>query len=370
MRVGLIGTGFGTRVHMPAMRADPHIEVVAICSAQRSRAQAAAEKWGIPWATDDYRELIRRDDVDLVSVCTPPDSHAEMTIAALEAGKHVLCEKPLALDAGEARAMEHAAETARAVRPDLVDAVHHEMRYFPYRRVLRDLVQDGALGALRYVLASALVDYGVNPAMEPYWYTWVSRKEQGGGFLTGMFSHEIDLLRYTLGDLYEVFGTVSIAVAEKPVLAWDYRDGDEIGPDSPTKGSAPATADDMTVITGRLENGAPFVLTGTWAVFNGSGSRIEIYGSEGTAVVQGGVVSAAAKGDALAEVAIPVAYQLDHSTGERMVPPAAKLFEDVAAVVDGRRDPADALFARIRDGLKVQEIMDAVRERGERLIGS
>src|SRR5262249_37692520 len=94
MKVGLIGTGFGTRVHMPAMRADPNIEVVAICSAQRSRAQQAAEEWGVPGVAGDYRELIARDDVEMVDVCTPPDSHAEITVAALEAGKHVLCEKP------------------------------------------------------------------------------------------------------------------------------------------------------------------------------------------------------------------------------------------------------------------------------------
>ena len=92
MRVGLIGTGFGTRVQMPAMRAVPHIEVVAVCSAQLARAEAAADAWGISWATDDYTELVSRDDVDLVSVCAPPDRHADMTIAALEAGKHVLCE--------------------------------------------------------------------------------------------------------------------------------------------------------------------------------------------------------------------------------------------------------------------------------------
>jgi predicted dehydrogenase len=153
MKVGLIGTGFGTRVHMPAMRADPGIEVVAICSARRDRAEQAAEEWGVPFIASDYRELIARDDVELVDVCTPPDSHAEMTIAALEAGKHVLCEKPLAMNVAEASAMAAAADSARARRPELVDAVHHEMRYFPMRRRLRDLVRrrrrvrpDGHLG--------------------------------------------------------------------------------------------------------------------------------------------------------------------------------------------------------------------------------
>lgn len=369
MNVGLIGTGFGTRVHMPAMRADPNIEVVAICSAQRARAEAAAREWGIGFATDDYRELVARDDVEVVSVCTPPDSHAEMTIAALEAGKHVVCEKPLAIALGEAEAMAAAAAAARAKNPQLVDAVHHEMRYFPSRRVLRDLVGSGYLGEVRYLIQTVPVDYGVNPGMEPYWNTWVARKEQGGGFLTGMFSHEIDLLRYAVGNLHEVYGTVSIAVPEKPVLAWDYRDGDDIGPDSPTAGTMPATADDTAVITGRLDNGAPFVLTGTWAVFNGSGNRIEMYGSEGTAVVAGGVVRAGRKGEALTEVPVPEEYALDTSAGEGMVPASARLFEDVAAVVDGRRPASEALYASVADAVRTQAVIDTVLRDGERVIG-
>jgi predicted dehydrogenase len=369
MKVGLIGTGFGTRVHMPAMRANADIEVVAICSAQRARAVAAAEQWGIEFATDDYRELIAQDDVEVVDVCTPPDSHAELTIAALEAGKHVVCEKPLALDAKEAKAMARAAEAARALHPHLIDAVHHEMRYVPFRRVLRDLVSTGYLGEVRYVVQTVPVDYGVNPGMEPHWYTWVARKEQGGGFLTGMFSHEIDLLRYTLGDLYDVHGTVSIAVRDKPVLAWEYRDGDDIGPDSATEATMTATADDTAVISGRLGNGAPFVLTGTWAVFNGSGNRIEVYGSEGTAVVAGGVVQAARRGEALSERAMPAEYALDPSTGEGMVPASVRFFEDVGAVVDGRRQASQALFARIADGVRTQEVIDTVRRDGERVIG-
>ena len=87
--------------------------------------------------------------------------------------------EPLASDLIEAEAMVSAVRRARDSRPALVDAVHHEMRYFPYRRALRDLVRSGYLGELRYVLASSVVDFGVNPAMEPYWFTWVARRDQG-----------------------------------------------------------------------------------------------------------------------------------------------------------------------------------------------
>ncbi len=369
MRVGLIGTGFGTRVHMPAMRASSDIEVVAICSAQRSRAEMAAKHWDIPFATDDFQKLIEHDEVDLVDVCTPPDSHAGMTIAALSAGKHVLCEKPLALNLNEAREMAAAVDEARARVPSLVDAVHHEMRYFPYRRLLRDLVQQGYLGELRYVVQTVAVDFGVNPGMEPFWYTWVARKELGGGFLAGMLSHEIDLLGYTFGDLCEVHGTVSIAVPEKPVLSWDYRDGDFVGPDSPTAGTRRVTADDTAVVTGRFSNGAPFVLTGSWALHNGSGNRLEAYGSDGSIVVSGGVITAGRRGEGFMEIPTPSAYTLDELTGERMVPASARLFADLAAVVDGQTFRADGLFATVEDAVKTQEVIEVVRQAGERIIG-
>jgi predicted dehydrogenase len=244
------------------------------------------------------------------------------------------------------------------------------MRFFPNRRRLRDLVRQGYLGQLRYVLQTVVVDYGVIPGMEPYWYTWVARKEQGGGFLTGMLSHEIDLLRYTLGDLHEVSGSLTIAAVDKPVLAWEYRDGDAIGADSPTVGTEKATADDVAVVAGRLDNGAPFVLTGTWAVRHGSGNQLEIHGSEGSAVVAGNVLKTARWGEDLAEAELPPQYALDVAAGERMVPASARLFEDLAAVVDGRRSLDEALFARLEDGLRTQQVMEAVRRDGERIIGA
>ncbi len=158
-----MGTGFATGVHLPGFRLVRGVEVVAICSASRDRAHGAAARFGIPRATDDYRELVGRDDVDLVDVCTPTRSHYDITIAAIEAGKHVLCEKPVAMTAAEAAEMADRAEAA-----GVVNAVNHEMRYAPARRHLRRLVDDGFLGDVRFVDASVLVDYAVNPRMEPH----------------------------------------------------------------------------------------------------------------------------------------------------------------------------------------------------------
>src|SRR5262249_25475349 len=146
-------------------------------------------------------------------------------------------------------------------------------------------------------------------------------------------------------------------------------DGDHIGPDSPTSGTQRATADDTAVVTGRFDNGAPFVLTGTWAVHNGSGNRLEVYGSDGSIGVSGGVVRAARKGEGFTEMPTPPEYALDESTGERMVPASARLFSDLAAVVDGRTPRSEGLFATVADAVKTQQVIEAACQAGERIIG-
>lgn len=351
MRVGLVGTGFGTRVQMPGFSQVPGIEVVAVCSAQRQRAEAAASQWHIPFATDDYHALIAHPDVELVSVCTPPESHAEISVAALRGGKHVLCEKPTALTAEQAGAM-----TAAAVQAGRVNAINHEMRYTPIRRHLRDLVQSGFLGELRFVNASVIVGHGADPAMEPYYWTWVADRSRSGGYLNGMLSHHIDLLRFTFGEIEDVRGMTAILIKDKPVLAWEYRDGDHLGPDVETVGTRPATADDTAVFHGRI-GGAPFAMTGTWAVHGGSGVRLEAYGTEGTLVLDAaGRVLGARVGEPLAEIPAPAALAVPYS-GPGMVPLFAALAADLAGAVD-RGEPG--LFARFADGLAVQEVIDAV----------
>ena len=115
IRVGIIGVGWGSIVQTPAFRAVPEFEVAALCSRQPERVEAAAAQLGIDSTSTDWREFVRRDDLDLISVCTPVKLHAEQTIAAVEAGKHVLCEKPVAVDA-ERRAAHARRRRARRCR--------------------------------------------------------------------------------------------------------------------------------------------------------------------------------------------------------------------------------------------------------------
>jgi predicted dehydrogenase len=349
MRVGLIGTGFGTRVQAPGFAEAPGVELVAICSAQRARAEAAANEFAVPSFTDDYRELLARDDIELVSVCTPPHLHREMTIAALEAGKHVLCEKPLALDTGEAIEM-----VERAAAADVVNAVNHQNRYIASRHHFCDLVRSGMLGELRLVRSSHHAGYATSPYMEPYWFTWVSERSKGGGMVNGLLSHHIDLLRYFFGDITDVVGRPATLLPDRPVLPFDYRDGDRLGPDIEPVGRRPVDVDDTVTMMGTIA-GVPFGTMASWAVYHGAGERFEAFGSEGTLILDGNrVLAGRADEPSLSEVSIPPVQ----APGLESQSPFAALAADLARAVDA--GATDTSFATLADGLAVQRVIDAV----------
>ena len=147
VRIGIIGTGFARRVQLPGLRLVPGVQVTAISSGRRANADAVAAEYAIPHVFDDGIELARSGATDLVIVSSTPASHARYGVAALEAGRHVLCEKPLALDAAQAWRMVETAER----RPGQVAWVDHELRYEPNRRRIRELVRDGTIGEVRHI---------------------------------------------------------------------------------------------------------------------------------------------------------------------------------------------------------------------------
>lgn len=354
LRVALIGTGFGTRVHLPAIARLDDVEVVVVCSARRERAREAADRWAIPAYTDDYRDTLAMGEVDLVDIVTPPDSHLDIALAAFDAGKHVLCEKPLSVDVAGAKAMT---EGARA--SGLVHAVNHEQRYLPVRRHVRQLVDDGFVGAPRFVVCSIHVDHGTNPSMEPYYWGWLSEAAKGGGALGALFSHHIDLLRYTLGDIRGVVGRVATLVPERPVLGFEYRDGDPIGQDTPTFGTRPVETEDTAVLTAEIGDSAVLTVTGSWSLHHPTGVRLEIYGDAGTLLLlpDGRLLGARANEAEPSELRSP--FELP-PVGEDhyLVPALAALIADVKGAID--RTAGDRVFATFDDGFRLQEVMDTV----------
>lgn len=208
MGVGIIGTGWGGRVQAPAFKL-VGLEVVALAARDPEKAERQARELGIPFATGDWRELLERDDVELVSITTPPHTHREIAIAALAAGKHVLCEKPMALDAAETEAMVAAA----AERPELHALVDHELRFLPAVQAARARVESGELGALRYIEARVSGSGRADPTKP---WSWWSDAEQGGGVLGAAGSHQIDLIQFVFGPATAVSGVLRTYVGERP----------------------------------------------------------------------------------------------------------------------------------------------------------
>ena len=220
--IGLVGYAFMGRAHSHAWRSVGRFfdlplrpRLAAICGRDRSRVAAAADRLGwAAWETD-WKRLIERDDVDLVDVCTPGSSHAEISIAALEAGKHVLCEKPLANTVAEARAMAAAAD--RAAAAGVRAMVGFNFRRMPAVALARELVAAGRLGAIRHVRGAYLGSHLLDPELPLIWR--LQAEHAGSGALGDLGAHAIDLAQYLAGDritgvsaLTETFHTEGLRV--------------------------------------------------------------------------------------------------------------------------------------------------------------
>src|SRR6478735_3170203 len=219
--VGMVGYAFMGAVHSQAWRTAGAFfdlpcapAMTALSGRDQAAVTAAAAKMGWASVETDWKQLVTRDDIQLVDVCTPGDSHAEIAIAALEAGKHVLCEKPLANTVAEAESMVEAAVAAeaRGVR---------SMVAFNYRRVpavalARRLVADGRIGTVRHVRAQYLQDWIVDPEFP---LVWRLRKEKAGsGALGDIGAHIIDLAQYVAGStITGVSGLLDTFVRERPL---------------------------------------------------------------------------------------------------------------------------------------------------------
>ncbi|GAA2096033.1 Gfo/Idh/MocA family oxidoreductase [Streptomyces albiaxialis] len=244
--VGMVGYAFMGQAHSQGWRTVGRVfdlplspAMAAVCGRDPEAVRTAAAKLGWAAAETDWRALIARPDVQLVDICTPGDSHAEIAVAALEAGKHVLCEKPLANTVAEAEAMAEAARAARA--RGQVAMVGFNYRRTPALALARRMVGEGRVGTLRHVRVTYLQDWLVDPDFP---LAWRLRKEAAGsGALGDLGAHAIDLAQHLAGaPLTGVSAQTETFVRERPLP-----DGGALGP---------VTVDDAALFTGRLESGA------------------------------------------------------------------------------------------------------------------
>src|SRR5215475_2644610 len=206
--VGLIGTGFARSAQAPAFSVCEGAELRAVCSGRLENAQRVAAEFNIKYACENYEQMLALDDVSLVVVSAPPHLHYPITMAALDAGKHVICEKPMAMNAGEAREMIAAAES----RPTQLSIVDHELRFNPTWRRMKELVDDGFLGDLYHI--NITIASGFRHSAQRPW-NWWSQRSAGGGLLGALGSHAIDAVRWLFGEIEAVCGAVGTMVPER-----------------------------------------------------------------------------------------------------------------------------------------------------------
>ena len=280
LRIAMIGHGFMGAAHSQGWRVAPRFfdlpaapEMAVVVGRDAEKTAADAARWGWQESSSDWRAVVERDDIDVVDIVTPGDSHAEIAIAALAAGKHVLCEKPLANTVAEAEAMADAARTA----PNGALA----MTGFTYRRVpaaalARDMVAAGRVGRVQQVRAAYLQDWLLDPEGA---LTWRLQKEiAGSGSLGDIGAHAIDLSQFVTGlTLTSVSGTLETLVKQRPIqetsVGLGGKGGTELGD---------VTVDDVAHIVGRYDSGVLGTFEATrYATGRKNALRLEVSGTEG-----------------------------------------------------------------------------------------
>ena len=273
--VGLVGYKFMGRVHSNAYRqvarffdADPIPRMRVLCGRNEGAVREAANALGWEDYETDYVRMLQRDDVGLVDISSSGDTHHEFALAALEAGKHVLCEKPLANTLSEARDLVEAAE-----KSGTVSMVCHNYRRVPAAQLAKRLIDEGRLGEIRHWRAVYLQDWLLDPKAP---MSWRLRKEAGGaGPLADLGSHLVDLAHFLVGPITEVTGTAETFIKERPLE----------GTDGATGEMGRVTVSDAAAFLGRFKGGA----IGTFEISPMIPGRkakksFEINGSEGSLV--------------------------------------------------------------------------------------
>jgi len=280
--VGMVGYAFMGAAHSQAWRTAPHFfdlplrpRMLALCGRDGERVAAAARTLGWDSTETDWARLLGREDIDLVDICSPGNTHAEIAVAALEAGKHVLCEKPLANTVAEAETMAAAAD--RAAAQGVRSMVGFTYRRVPAIALARRLVEEGRIGEVRHVRAQYLQDWLADPASPMSWR--LEKEKAGSGALGDIGAHIVDLTQHITGDrIVKVNGLLETFVAQRPVAS---ATGDATDPAGGATGQV--TVDDTAAFLARFAGGAVGVFEATrYATGRKNAIRIEINGSRGS----------------------------------------------------------------------------------------
>jgi predicted dehydrogenase len=340
----VVGTGFGVLTHLRALRA-AGFEVRSLVGRDATKAKDRADRFGVPHATADLGEALRLDGVDAVSVATPPHSHAQIALAAIDAGKHVLCEKPFARDAREAESMLRAAQHA-----NVVHLLGTEWRFGTGQASLTRTIRSGAIGEPRFALFQLQLPSLVDPgAGLPAWW---EKHAEGGGWLGAYGSHVVDQVRTTLGEFVQLSASLQ-RLAPRPEM----------------------TADDTFTVHFELDNGCEGILHSSCAAGGQFVATTKITGTKGSAWLQGEEVfvdtgsgpEPVPPPDDLPLVTpdpppgelLHTTYDMWHSMGIDLAP-YARLYGVMRDRILGRPVAADPAAATFADGVACQAVLDAI----------
>jgi predicted dehydrogenase len=347
IRVGLINTSwFAGMFHIPLTQSHEGADLVSICGRDKGNADEIAAQHGIKNVHTDYRTLVDSDDLDAVIVATPDDCHYEMTMYALRAGKHILCEKPMASTVAEAEEM-----TALAEQAAVVNMINFTWRWMPFYTYIRELIAEGTIGKLFYLN----IDYKSSHGIEHQ--GWRFDADRAAGVLGDLGSHVIHVANLLAGEVAAVSANLQPYSAPQP---------DQAVPDNPANTSAALIMDFANGVQGTLHASAA-----TYLGNRGQEQRVEIAGSEATLT---GVMDmfnpdriflSRRDQDNVEELTVPDRLwgDVDRSIGRfdqnidffSKMPVGPRLFVDTI-LNDAKSEPS------FRDGLHVQKVIDAALE--------
>jgi predicted dehydrogenase len=348
--IGVIGTGFARRVQIPAFLECEGAKIVSVASGHLENAEATAREFNIGHWTDDWRATVNHENVDLVCITTPPDTHYEMTLYALERGKHILCEKPMAIDAAQAREM-----TEKAKGKNLLALIDHELRFQKGRQKAFDILRSGEIGAIRHAKYTFSAPHRGDANLP---WNWWSDKKAGGGALGAIGSHAIDSFLWFLETkISQVFCQLQTHVKQRR--------------DEKTGEMREVTTDDeanliIRFVDSDLTKDATGIVSVSMVEYPKYKNRIEFFGASGAMRVdyKGEVFVAKAGEDDWrqtdTELDAPIKGVADTGFSRGFASFAPKIFK---AIREGKTEIKHA--ATFADGLLVQEVLDAAVESDE-----
>lgn len=280
LRIGMIGYKFMGKAHSNAYRSLPMFfpqalkpEMAVICGRNEEAVSAAAGQLGWAESVTDWKELVAREDIDLIDINAPSNAHKEIALAAAKAGKHIFCEKPLALNLADSREMLEAADAA-----GIKHMIGFNYRFSPAVRLAKRLIESGRLGQIYHFRAWFLQDWILDPEFPLVWR--LQKEVAGSGSHGDLGAHLIDLAHFLVGEVQEVIGMSETFVKERPLASEMTGLSARAGKDAPR---GPVTVDDATLFLARFTGGAIGSFEATrFAAGHRSTNAFEINGSLGS----------------------------------------------------------------------------------------